>query len=173
MPGDTLPDLTGTKADLTTPDYIKGVDNLLKNYGFPTENMVGRYGVFQVYDVLQHTELLNKHYHKAKNAFEKGTLDSILYALMTDRFLTHKNKKQIYGTQWMRYYVAPRNKFGKYVKKYPGKYLLLPVKDFANLNGRRKQMGFADTIEEMMEAYKEDNYFIPLEYYETKSKKQK
>ena len=161
------------RVDMTTPAFVTETDKLLKKYGFPTEKMVGRYGVFHVYDVMQHSELLDKHYPKAKKIFKKGALDSILYALMTDRALTHKNKKQIYGTQWTKYVIIPKSQFGKYVKKYPDKFLLEPVKDFANLNERRKQMGFTDTVEEEMKYNKESNYFIPPEYYETKSKKQK
>jgi hypothetical protein len=177
MSGDTVVTysaIIGKKIEASAPAYIIETEKILKEYGFPTEKMIGRYGVFQVYDVVHHTTLLDLYYRKVvKKAFEEGALDSILYALMTDRVLTHKDKKQIYGTQWMMYNAAPKNKFGKYVKKYPDTYLLLPVKDFANLNERRKQMGFTDTIEEMMEGYKKDNYFIPPEYYKTKSKKQK
>jgi len=157
-----------------SPDkkVVAKIGKILKKYGFPTEKMVGRYGVFNVFDIVHHTDLLDKHYHRAKTIFKKGALDSILYALMTDRVLGQKNKKQIYGTQWTRYHTPPKGELGKYVKKYPDKYLLLPVKGFEQLNERRKQMGFTDTIEEMMEANKEYNYFIPPEYYEKNKKKQ-
>ena len=156
------------------PQYEKETDNILKTYGFPTEKMVGRYAVFCVYDIIHHANLLEKHYPKVKKIFEKGEFDSILYALMTDRVLCDKNKKQLYGTQWALFtFGFSKGEFKKYVKKYPDKCLLQPVEDFKNLNERRKQMGFKETIEEMMEAYKDENYFIPPEYYEENKSKNK
>lgn len=156
------------------PYFEKETDKLLKTYGLPTEKEVGRYGVFHLYDILQHSSLLTKHYPKVKKAFEAGEFDAVLYAMMTDRVQTRKGKEQIYGTQWER--ITSGTSIGimkEYHKKYPGKTLLWIVKDFENLNQRRKEMGFTETIEEIAEGSKNENYFIPPEYYEQNQKKKK
>ncbi len=54
----------------------------------------------------------------------------------------NKNKEQLYGTQLY------RNK--KTEKKYGDKNVLYPVKDFKNINERRKQIGFSISIEDFV-----------------------
>jgi len=49
-------------------------------------------------------------------------------------------------------------------KKYPNKYILYPVKDFKNVNKRRREMGFKETVEEYVKRH--SGAFIPKEYYE-------
>ena len=149
----------------------KETNKILKTYGFPTKKEVGRYGVFQIYDVLQHSNILIKNYPKVKKTFDAGGLDSVLFALMTDRMLTHKRKEQIYGTQWERITMGVSQGIMKeYHTKYSGKTLLYKVKDFENVNHRRKAMGFNGTVEEVAKMYESRDYFIPPEYYEQKKK---
>ena len=50
------------------------------------------------------------------------------------------HRKQLYGTQLI------QNR--KTQKKYPGKFVLYPVRDFKNVNTRRKNIGFKTTVEE-------------------------
>jgi hypothetical protein len=66
----------------------------------------------------------------------------------------YKHRKQIYGTQWI------SNK--RTTKKYEDKYMLYPVRDFKNLENRRKQIGLTYSMEESAELV---NGVIPEKYY--------
>ena len=74
--------------------------------------------------------------------------------MFTDRALMSRNKKQIYGTQIIK---------KSDDKKYPNQFYLYPVKDFKNVNKRRKEMGFKETVEEWIK--RRPDAFIPKEYY--------
>ncbi len=129
---------------------------IIYNYGIPTISMVGKYASDQFFFILQHTEskTQNKYYKLVKKAWKRGNFDSISYAMFTDRALMSSNKKQIYGTQ----IIKTTND-----KKYPNQFYLYPVKDFKNVNKRRKDMGFTETVEEWIK--RRPGAFIPKEYY--------
>ena len=129
--------------------------DIIEKYGLPTISMVGSFASDQFFFILQHTELeiIEKYYPKVKKAWEKGDYDSIDYAMLTDRLLMFKGNDQIYGTQ-----IVMRTDHDK----YPNKHILYPVKDFKNVNKRRKKMGFKETVEEYV---KRRNAIIPEEYY--------
>ena len=131
--------------------------DIIEKYGIPTISIVGNFASGQFFFILQHTELkvIEKYYPKVKKAWKKGDYDSIDYAMLTDRLLMYKGKDQIYGTQ-----IMMRTDH----KKYPNKYILYPVKDFKNVNKRRKEMGFKETVEEYVKRH--SGAFIPKEYYE-------
>jgi hypothetical protein len=133
---------------------------IFKKYGCPTISMVGKLASCNAFYLLQHSlKIKNRFYYSVKKAYHNGDFDSISFAMLTDRWLMHKNRKQIYGTQliWNNY---------KTEKKYPGKTILWPVKDFKNVNLRRKKMGFLTTVEENTKRF--HNGYIPPEYYEGK-----
>lgn len=129
---------------------------IIEQYGIPTISMVGKYASDQFFFILQHTEskTQNKYYKLVKKAWERGDFDSIDYAMFTDRALMSRNKKQIYGTQMIK---------KSDDKKYPNQFYLYPVKDFKNVNKRRKEMGFTETVEEWIN--RRPGAFIPKEYY--------
>jgi len=159
---------------LKDPMYVKKVCSILDKYGFPTVQMVGNYAVYQTFDILHHSNSLGKYYPIVKKAFDNHELDSFLFALMTDRVLMQKNKKQIYGSQLVGLDSGkPSGIMKKYMQKYPNKTLLYLVEDFANINQRRKEMGFDNTIEEYVASFKNKNYIIPQEYYEQSKKRRK
>ena len=130
---------------------------IIEKYGIPTISMVGAYSSRCFFYILQHTEfeVMNKYYPLVKKVWKKGDYSSISYAMLTDRILKYKGKKQIYGTQLT---------WSTFDKKYPSQYYLYPVKDFKNVNKRRKEMGFTTTVEENVKRF--PNGFIPKEYYE-------
>jgi hypothetical protein len=71
------------------------------------------------------------------------------------------HKKQIYGTQlysnlWTMIW-------------YPGKTILYPVKDFKNVNERRKLIGYKSTVEEYVNRFSDG--IIPRRYYGWRKKK--
>ena len=130
--------------------------DIIEKYGIPTISMVGSFASGQFFFILQHTELevIEKYYPKVKKAWKKGDYDSIDYAMLTDRLLMYNGNDQIYGSQ-----IMMRTDH----KKYPNKYILYPVKDFKNVNKRRKEMGFTETVEEYVKRFPDG--FIPEEYY--------
>ncbi|HPS72158.1 MAG TPA: hypothetical protein PLM70_07880 [Bacteroidales bacterium] len=139
------------------PQYNIEMDSIIELYGFPTIQMVGNFAAFQSYDILHHSRNLIKYYSEVKKAYLKNGVDPVLYAMMTDRYLLLKGKKQIYGTQF-------RSGGTKYNKRYPGACILSPVKNIKELNKRRLEMGMS-TIEEYVEQNKNMNFVIPKEYY--------
>ncbi|MDR2836495.1 MAG: hypothetical protein LBV69_09970 [Bacteroidales bacterium] len=139
------------------------LEKIISEFGFPTISKVGRYASNAAFLTLQHAPIWHypkKYYKMVQTAFYNKDFDSISYAMLTDRWLMHHNKKQIWGTQW---YFSSKNQ-----KKYPDKILLHPVKDFKNLNKRRKEMGFKETIEEY--ANNRENHYILPEFYKGRSK---
>lgn len=129
---------------------------IVEKYGIPTKSMVGAYSSLCFFLILQHTEFefMNKYYPLVKKVWKKGDYSSKAYAMLTDRILKYKRKKQIYGSQ-LTWSTAD--------KKYPSQYYLYPVKDFKNVNKRREKMGFKETVEEYVKCF--PNGFIPKEYY--------
>jgi hypothetical protein len=130
-------------------------EKILKEYGFPTISLVGRLGSMNAFLLLQHSLYIDKYYFLVKKAYQSKDIEAIYYAMITDRWLMRRNKKQLYGTQFI--------KSDKSQKKFPGKSVLWPVKDFKNVNQRRKEMGFLTTVEENTEYG--GNRYIPKEYY--------
>jgi hypothetical protein len=147
----------GEMSYFDTPQYNIEMDSIIELYGFPTIQMVGNFAAFQSYDILHHSISLKKYYPEVKKAYLKKGVDPELYAMMTDRYLLLKGKKQIYGTQF-------RSGGTKYNKRYPGSCILSPVKNIKELNKRRLEMGMS-TIEEYVEQNKNMNFVIPKEYY--------
>ncbi len=128
-------------------EYLgKTYKKILKEKGLPTISMVGKFSSIEFFLLVQHSEDKRKYYKLIKKAWEKGDYDSVSYAMLTDRVLMEKDKKQIYGTQF-----SKSNKD----KKYPDKFVLWPVEDFKNVNKRRKEMGFSSTVEENAERFRD------------------
>ncbi len=134
---------------------------ILKNYGFPSIDLVGKLGSTNAFLIYQHInpKFILKYYPYIKKSFENHSIDSVEFAMATDRYLLWKNKKQIYGTQCIR-----STETEKY---FPGKTILYPIKDFQNVNKRRIAMGFKETVEEYAERL---GAIIPKEYYYGKEK---
>lgn len=134
----------------------KKIDDIIEKYGFPTMQMVGKFAVYQSYNILEYTNQLVKYYPEVNKAFLKKGIEPELYAQITDKYLMLKGKKQLYGTLF--------RTGTKYDKKYPGAFILSPVKNFKELNKRRLELGLI-TIEEYVKQNKNMNFVIPKEYY--------
>ncbi len=109
--------------------------------------------------LLQHSPYINKFYPLIKKAYRNNDIDSVCYAMVTDRLLSEKGRRQLYGSQCIRSTTTE--------KYFQDNYILWPVKDFKSVNERRKAMGFTNTVEENA---KRLNAIIPPEYYEGKEK---
>lgn len=138
-------------------NITKTMDAIIEKYGFPTMQMVGKFAVYQSYDILNYTNRLTKQYPEIQKAYLKKGIEPGLYAQITDKYLVLKGKKQMYGTIF-------KNGGTKYDQKYPGAFILSPVENFKELNQRRLEMGLT-TIEEYVVQHKNENLVIPEEYY--------
>ena len=136
------------------------IEAIITEYGFPTISLVGNLASMHAFYILQHSPHIAKFYRLIQQTYQKGEIEPIWYAMLTDRWLMRQNKKQLYGSQFMQ--------STKSEKRFPGKTVLWPVKDFENVNQRRKEMGFPTTVEENTKRF--GNGYIPPEYYQGKGK---
>lgn len=123
-------------------------------YGFPTISMVGKCASTSAFLLLQHSPYIRKYYKLIRQAYQNGEIDPVQYAMVTDRLLTEDGKPQLYGTQAIKSYRTE--------KYFPDQYIIWPIKDFANVNKKRAEMGFSQTVEENA---KRLGAIIPEEYY--------
>jgi hypothetical protein len=138
-------------------NITKTMDAIIEKYGFPTMQMVGKFAVYQSYDILNYTNRLTKQYPEIQKSYLQKGIEPELYAQITDKYLVLKGKKQMYGTIF-------RSCGTKYDQKYPGAFILSPVENFKELNKRRLEMGLI-AIEEYVIQHKNENLVIPQEYY--------
>ncbi|MGI4885603.1 MAG: DUF6624 domain-containing protein [Janthinobacterium lividum] len=111
------------------------VQAILKQYGYPGKSLVGAPTNLAAWSVIQHAPAVIPQYlPMMKQAAEKGELPFPRYATMLDRQLMNDGKEQLYGTQ---------------VRGYNGQPpFVWPVQNPAQVNQRRQQAGFTNTVEE-------------------------
>jgi hypothetical protein len=110
------------------------VQTLITQYGYPGQSLVGAPTNEAVWSVIQHTpNLIPQYLPLVKGAAEKGELPFYRYAMMLDRRLMSEGKEQVYGTQVLAYTGQPP--------------FVWPIQNPAQVNQRRKQAGFATTVE--------------------------
>jgi len=105
--------------------------SIVEKCGFPTQEELTDYrSKYAVFLVLQHSspEWIARYYKDFENAVMSGALEKDLLAYLQDRFLMNHNKPQIYGTQLQN-----------------GSLYLLS--DPENVNKRREDMGFKESLE--------------------------
>ena len=128
---------------------------LMEKYGFPTKDDVGTLGEEAAYASLKYLSISKKYYRHVKEQFQAGNFDTLAYAVITDKYLAARGKKQIYGSHL---YIAQTKKN----EKPDWTPILHPVQDFSNVNERRRSVGFKDTVEEFA---KKHYAYIPKKYY--------
>ncbi|MGF7082672.1 DUF6624 domain-containing protein [Mucilaginibacter sp. UYCu711] len=136
---------------------IEKVESIIAQYGYPGKTMVGEPENTAVFYVIQHSNKIAKYYLLIEEAGKKGELPFTCVALMLDRKLMNEHKEQIYGTQIMSIMI-PDAKTGK--KRMFG--FVVPIKDAANVNQRRKEAGFDLTVEQ--NAKRLDTVYKPYTY---------
>ncbi|MCG2418114.1 DoxX family protein [Aequorivita sp. F47161] len=103
--------------------------------GYPGKSVVGEESSLVAWNVLQHNpDKIPLYLPLVKRAAEAGEIPKTSAAMMEDRYLMMDGKPQIYGTQGMSYDDA-RGSF------------IWPIEDPENVNERRKDAGFEETIE--------------------------
>ncbi|SNV32136.1 Uncharacterised protein [Chryseobacterium taklimakanense] len=121
------------------------IEGIIKEYGYPGKSLVGTPLNSTVFLVVQHSELpiIEKYFPIIKEAGKKGELSMTSVAMMEDRMLMYQGKKQIYGTQ-----VSGKKIIDSETQKESWEYFVWPIEDSENVNKRRKQIGFEESIEE-------------------------
>ena len=122
---------------------IEKVERIIGEYGYPGKTLVGEPENTTVFYVIQHSNKISKYYYLIEKAGKDNELPLKYSAMMLDRKLNEEGKEQVYGTQV--YMVMVNNP--KTGKREPFEYVV-PIKDFKNVNKRRKLAGFDSTVEE-------------------------
>lgn len=139
---------------------LKKVETIVEKYGWLPKSKVGKKAAAALFYVIQHSKMdkMIKYLPLMKAMADKGESFPRAVALMEDRVLLHKHKKQRYGTQaWYRF------KNGKQ------EFFVWPIEDVANVEKRRKKVGFKGTVEEY--AKKNNFAYDPNEPLPPKQKK--
>ena len=105
---------------------------IIKEYGFPSPTLVGIDGVEAAFLLVQHAShaFQKKNHPVILKAYRAGKLSGQNYALFLDRVLVGDGEPQIYGTQ--------AKSFTDWANQEP---VLLPIKDEASVDQRRKSIG--------------------------------
>ena len=115
------------RVDADNLAWLKGV---VASKGWPTKSMVGPDGALGAFLIAQHAsdlEFMNACLGHIREAYKAGEAEGQWVALMTDRLLILREKKQqLYGTQ---------------LTAKDGKLVPQPIEDEANVDARRKDLG--------------------------------
>ncbi len=107
------------------------LDEIIKQNGWPGKSLVGEEASQAAFLIVQHSDLAHQQNYLPllKDAAKKGEARPADVAMLEDRILIRRGKKQIYGTQ---------------VRSGPdtgGKMVLNPIKDEKHVDKRRASVG--------------------------------
>lgn len=110
---------------------IARLEEIIKQHGWPGRTLVGEEASMAAFHILQHSNLTRqeKYLPLLKKAARKGDARPADVAMLEDRVLVGKGKKQLYGTQ---------------VRSGPdtgGKLVLAPIEDEKHVDKRRASVG--------------------------------
>ena len=105
---------------------------IVRQYGWPGPELVGRDGAEAAFLLVQHADLAfqKEMLPLVARAYKSGGLSGQSYALLLDRVLVGEGKPQVYGTQAKR--------FEEWEGQEP---VLEPIEDEANVDKRRAEVG--------------------------------
>lgn len=144
--------------------YIKQMQNvdadnqvklnvILDQYGWIEQSKIGKKAAEAFFYIVQHSDkaLMEKWFPEFKRLASIGEADKTACAMMEDRLLMWKGKKQIYGSQAATF-------------REDKKLAVWPIEDPKNVNKRRKEMGFELTVEDnakRLDAIYNENEALP------------
>ncbi len=135
--GNMTPEDMGKQWQLDQQNIVV-IDSILAQYGYPGKSLVGEPTNRAAWLVIQHSDRIDDFLPQIRVAAETGELPFRLYAMMLDRSLMNQGNPQRYGTQAMTYFWGTPEEVN----------LIWPVEDPENVNARRKEAGYTQTIEE-------------------------
>ena len=111
---------------------------IVRQYGWPSPELVGRDGAEAAFLIVQHAEhdFQKEMLPLVEKAYRSGGLSGQSYALLLDRVLVGEGKPQVYGTQAKR--------FEEWKGEEPA---LEPIEDEANVDKRRAEVGMSTLAE--------------------------
>jgi len=114
---------------------ITRVEEIIKEFGWPTYTMVGKVAADGAFMVIQHsnTRIQKKYLDQLLEAAKKKEASQSSVALLQDRITANETHYQIYGTQVFQMKDPATGKLSKYT--------YYPIKDEENVDKRRKEMG--------------------------------
>jgi hypothetical protein len=118
------------------------IETILRQYGYPGKTMVGEKTNEAVFYVIQHSKKIDQYLPVIEKAAREGELPFYLFAMMKDRSLMYNNQPQIWGSQAKGMSVTNST-----TGKAEWKFFIWPIEDPLNVNKRRKQAGFEQTVE--------------------------
>lgn len=128
------------KKDSIYKNHKLRLEEILKIYGYPGFDLVGKEGEKNYWLMVQHSDFDPDFQRQVLELLEKqveaGNADSRNFGLLTDRVRLNSGEKQVYGTQVT------------YVKE-TGQAIPKPLEDSLNVNKRRRTVGL-ETIEEYL-----------------------
>ncbi len=122
---------------------LRKVESIIQEYGYPGKSLVGEPTNNAAFLVIQHSPKIAHYFPMIEEAGKKNEIAFSQVAMMLDRKLTQEGKPQIYGTQ-----IEGRTIVNKETGKTRQVMYVLPIKDPARVNSRRKKAGFNLTVEE-------------------------
>lgn len=122
---------------------MERIEAIVKQYGYPGESLVGSPANEAVFYVIQHSEKIDKYLPLVEKAAQEKQLPFKLFAMMQDRSLMQNEKEQIYGTQ-----ASGFSAINKETKKAEWTWIIWPITNPENVNKRRIEAGFDQTVEE-------------------------
>lgn len=122
---------------------LQRIEQIIKKYGYPGKSLVGEPANETAFFVIQHSQHIDRYLPSIKKAAGKKELKFSLYAMMLDRSLMYQGKEQIYGTQGKGLQVLNPATGQKEFQM-----LIWPINNPDEVNTRRKQAGFKETVEE-------------------------
>ena len=137
---------------------MERVEAIVKQYGYPGESLVGSPTNEAVFYVIQHSEKIDQYLPLVEKAAREKQLPFKLFAMMKDRSLMQNEKEQIYGTQ-----ASGFSAMNKLTKKAEWTWIIWPIADPANVNQRRKEAGFDQTVEENAKRLNVDYKVLTIE----------
>jgi hypothetical protein len=145
------------------------VKQIVKQYGFPTKELIGTDGVNWMNTLVLHAihdpTFQTEYLAMVKRAVESKQLPGVEFAYLTDKILLNAGKPQVYGTQPLR--------------DDKGNIEPYPIEDIANVDKRRAELGMEPleeylniirklTNEQRERIYKEDVTALLKEFIEAR-----
>lgn len=134
------------------------VEAIIKEYGYPGLSLVGSPANEAVFYSVQHSDKIDKYLPLIEKAALEKQLPFKLFAMMKDRSLMNHEKEQIYGTQ-----ASGFSTLNKATGKAEWTWVIWPIADPENVNKRRKEAGFDQTVEENAKRMEVDYKILTIE----------
>jgi len=115
------------------------IRKIIDEHGWLPKSKIGEKAASAIFLIIQHSdvEIMEKYFPLFQEMVLKDEANKADAAMMEDRILMYNKKKQIYGTQ-----ASMRE------TEAGPEYFIWPIENASEVNQRRKEAGFENTVEE-------------------------